>query len=131
MLLASEAPPKVRPWDQHNHDAALPSGNKSFTFSRAMYDQRELAFQERKAAVAILMRYPARDSETNDAVRNTTTNDVSVEFVCTKLKESTSGEKNDKTSSENSDEKDAASSVRVRGVILSGVILGVFLWQMV
>ncbi|RTE77765.1 hypothetical protein BHE90_007770 [Fusarium euwallaceae] len=134
MLLASEAPPKAKIWDQHNTDAALPSGNKSFTYSRTMYDKRELAFQEKKAAVAILMRYPARDSETNDAVRNTTTDDISVEFVCTKLKESSSDDsddEDDETGSQNSDEKDAAGSVQVPGVVLTPMILGVLLWQMV
>lgn len=99
-----------------------------------MYDKRELAFQEQKAAVAILMRYPSRDSETNDAVRNTTTDDISVEFVCAKLKESSSddgSDEDDKTTSQNSDDKDAAGSVRVPGVVLSAMILGVLLWQMV
>lgn len=99
-----------------------------------MYDKRELSFQERKAAVAILMRYPARDSETNDAVRNTTTDDITVEFVCTKLKESNfdGDDKDDgETSSNDSDDEDAAGSVRVPGVIFSAMILGVLLWQMV
>lgn len=99
-----------------------------------MYDKRELAFQERKAAVAILMRYPARDSETNDAVRNTTTDDISVEFVCTKLKETSSDDSNeddDKTSSQNSDDKDAAGSVHVPVAVLSAMVLGVLLWEMV
>ncbi|RSL67544.1 hypothetical protein CEP53_002967 [Fusarium sp. AF-6] len=134
MLLASEAPPKASLWDQHNTDAALPSGNKSFTYSRTMYYERELAFQERKAAVAILMRYPARDSETNDAVRNTTTDDISVEFVCAKLKESSTDDSDDEdgeTGSQDSDEKDAAGSVQVPGVVLTPMILGVLLWQMI
>ncbi|KAI8712097.1 hypothetical protein NCS52_01475100 [Fusarium sp. LHS14.1] len=132
MLLASEAPPKTSPFDQHNTDAALPSGNKSFTYSRTMYDERELAFQERKAAVAILMRYPARDSETNDAVRNTTIDDITVEFVCARLKKSNfdGGDQDDgETSSNDSDDEDAAGSVHVPGVVFSAMILGVLLWQ--
>lgn len=99
-----------------------------------MYDKRELAFQERKAAVAILMRYPARDSETNDAVRNTTTDDIGIEFVCTKLEETSTDDGNeddDKTSNQDSDDKDAAGSVRVPGVVLSAVILGGLLWEIV
>lgn len=99
-----------------------------------MYDKRELAFQERKAAVAILMRYPARDSETNDAVRNTTTDDITIDFVCTKLKESNfdgGDQDNGQTSSNDSDDEDAAGSVHVPGVVFPTMILGVLLWQIV
>jgi hypothetical protein len=130
-VLASEAPSNVSTFSFHNQDAILPSGNKSFTYARSIWEQRPFDVQTRKAAVAILMRYPAIDTETNGKLRNATKSDIGIELVCAKLKESSSSSddssdnSDDKSDDSSSDDDGAAGIIRVPTGILFGMILSV------
>lgn len=104
-------------------DEILPSGNASFTYSRALYEQRDFRDQSRKAAVAILMRYPLPDSDANQVIRNSTTRDISVAMVCAEL--SGSGEAED----DNDDGEDHAIANGVPVALLAAAIGFVIFFQ--
>jgi hypothetical protein len=83
--IAIEAPSKVSTFDTiPNKDEAMPSGNWSFTYSKATV-KKQFVQQLNTAAVAVFLRGPARSgSETNIGTK-VTKEDANVGFACAKL----------------------------------------------
>lgn len=84
-VLAKEASDSGDSFKTISLDEVLPSGNSSFTYARPLYEQRSLDEQTANSALAILMRYPLRDSSANSEIRNTTDSDINVALVCVQL----------------------------------------------
>lgn len=94
-------------FDRFDKDLALPSGNWSFTYGRDQYNTIAYDLRVKYAAVAVMMRYPDRISETHKYIRNSTLADVSSMVACAKF------EADDEEGGEGGDDEGSAAGIRV------------------